>query len=312
MFEYNYNPRTHELFVTLPQNMKFDYSFHCDVAGLLYHALGNDENNEKIESVILSCKQDVDYDKMSKAYLCNVLGYLLSYRRVKWNMELKRQITSTVSIRDGAKFQEISMGDELQKSDQSYYVFHGDKNVQKPVDEITKLLVEKNITLDEEEIKEFLSTTIGEIFSNSINHSNQDEIFFMFDIHYEKDDFYLCVNVIDYGTTIITNVKEFLKTEKNNAFCMNWAIQSGNTTRAGSGGYGLPTLISYIQETKGTLYIISGDIIYQFENSNAAVQTVKGFFYGTSITFMVKLYNDEIMRFDKEHQKIKSISLDDI
>ena len=93
---------------------------------------------------------------------------------------------------------------------------------------------------------------------------------------------------------------------------MNWAIQSGNTTRAGSGGYGLPTLISYIQETKGTLYIVSGDTIYQFENSNAAVQTVKGFFYGTSITFMVKLYNDEIMRFDKEHQKIKSISLDDI
>ena len=78
----------------------------------MYHALGNDEDNEKIESVILSCKQDVDYDKMSKAYLRNVLGYLLSYRRVKWNMELKRQIISTVSIRDGAKFQELRMGDE--------------------------------------------------------------------------------------------------------------------------------------------------------------------------------------------------------
>ena len=51
MFEYNYNPRTHELFVTLPQNMKFDYNFHCDVAGLLYHALGNDENNEKINNI---------------------------------------------------------------------------------------------------------------------------------------------------------------------------------------------------------------------------------------------------------------------
>ena len=153
------------------------------------------------------------------------------HRRVKWNRALQEQITSTVSIRDGAKFQEIRMGDELKKSNQPYYVFHGDKDVQKPVDEITKLLVEKNITLDEEEIKEFLSTTIGEIFSNSINHSNQDEVFFMFDIHYEKGDFYLCVNVIDYGTCI---------------------------------------------------------------------------------TFMVKLYNDEIMRFDKEHQQIKSISLDDI
>ncbi len=231
MFEYNYNPRTHELYVNLPQNMKFDYDFHSDVAGLLFHALGNSESNEKIDTVIISCKQDADYDKMSKAYLFNVFLYLLLHRRVKWNRALQEQITSTVSIRDGAKFQEIRMGDELKKSNQPYYVFHGDKDVQKPVDEITKLLVEKNITLDEEEIKEFLSTTIGEIFSNSINHSNQDEVFFMFDIHYEKGDFYLCVNVIDYGTCI---------------------------------------------------------------------------------TFMVKLYNDEIMRFDKEHQQIKSISLDDI
>lgn len=308
MFEYNYNPKTHELYVDLPQTIMFDYDFHCDVTGLLLHSLGNN----KISDVIISCKWDADYDKMSKAYLLNVFRYLLRYRRVKWNRALQEKITSTVSIRDGAKFREIRMGDELQRSDQFSYLFQGDKNVQKPVNEITKLLVDKNITLDEDEIREFLSTTIGEIFSNSINHSNQNEVFFMFDIHYEKDEFYLCVNVIDYGTTIISNVKDFLKTEQSHEFCMNWAIQSGNTTRAGSGGYGLPTLIKYIQEMKGTLYIVSGDVFYRLENNRETIRAVKGFFYGTSITFMVKLYNGDIMRFDKEHQQIQSISLDDI
>lgn len=311
MFEYNHNPKTHELFVNLPLEIHFDYDFHNDITELLNRCI---ENKQNIDTIYVSCKETASYDKMSKGYLLNILYYLNTLvGTVKWNSALSRKITSTVERQDGEKFKKIEIFQEVQKNTQSYYVFHGDKNVQKPVDEITRLLIEKNITLDEDEIREFLSTTIGEIFSNAINHSHEEEIFFMFDIHYEKGDFYLWVNVIDYGKTIITNVKNYFKQDdKSHASCMNWAIQSGNTTRKGSGGYGLPMLISYIKEVKGILYILSADIIYQLEEKEC-IRLAKGYFYGTSITFKIKLYNENtIIKYDKENETVTSISLDSI
>lgn len=312
MFEYNYNPKTYSLFIQLPQKLRFNYTFHNDVTGLLGKCIGSRDN---IHTLYISCNEDADYDKMSKAYLLNVFRFLLCYiKDVKWNKFLSQKIISTVSQQSGAKFREIILSDEITKSNLTYYVFNKDNDVQKPVDEITKLLVEQNLSLNEETIREFLSTTIGEIFSNSINHSHQDEIFFMFDIHYEKGDFYLCVNVIDYGRTIIANVKDFLHNDdKGNAACMHWAIQPGNTTRHGSGGYGLPMLISYIKEMKGILYILSDSVIYQLDGDSEYIRSAQGVFCGTSITFKVKLYNtNTIINYDTENEKLTSISLDSI
>ena len=313
MFEYNYNSKDKALFVTLPISISFGYQFLDSISDMIDKTLYNKKNN--VESVFFSCSQDAMYDKMSKAYLLNVWLYMSTYKIVKIHKFLGKMIYSTISIEDGARFKEINIIDDITDENLTYYRFHGDKNVKKPVDEMAKLLVEKNLCINSETVKEFLSTTIGEIFSNSINHSEQDEIFFMYDIIYEKGDFYLCINIIDYGTTIIANVYNFFDKEEylDGKKCIEWAIQNGNTTRIGSGGYGLPTLISYIKSTGGNLYILSGNANYRLESGNETILDSKGVFSGTSITFKVKLYDTQRqITYDSEKESLVSINLEDI
>ena len=312
MFEYNYYQKTKGMYVNLPMRMKFDYEFHDDISEMIDKCLLRTDNN--IDCIYVTCDRDSEYDKMCQAYLLNVLRYMAIYKEVKWHKTLADKVVPMIHFRDGGKFSEVDFDKELKKTNLIYYDFHGDKDVQKPVDEMAKLLVNKNLTINSETVKEFLSTTIGEIFSNSINHSEQDEIFFMYNISFEQDDFYLYINIIDYGTTIVSNVKNYLAREYgilDGKSCIEWAIKSGNTTRKGSGGYGLPTLISYIKSTGGELYISSGEANYKLTSESEEILFSKGIFCGTSITFKVKLYDTErVIRYDKESEKIESINLD--
>lgn len=313
MFEYNYNLKDRALFIKLPISISFEYEFLDSISDMLAKTLYNEKND--IECICFSCNQDAIYDKMSKAYLLNIWYYMSTYKIVKLHKYLAEMIYSTISIEDGTKFKEINIIDDITDKNLTYYRFHGDKNVKKPVDEMAKILVDQNLCINSETVKEFLSTTIGEIFSNSISHSEQDEIFFMYDIIYDNKDFYLCINIIDYGTTIISNVRKYLGKEEyqDGKKCLEWAIQYGNTTRIGSGGYGLPTLISYIKSTEGNLFIFSGNTNYKLESGKEKILDSKGIFSGTSITFKVKLYDTERqITYDKENETLVSISLDAI
>lgn len=315
MFGFNYNLRTKELFVNLPDKLEFNCAFLDDVTELMYRCRSE---KEKVEMLIITCSSNVDYDKMSKAYLLNVIRFLMAYIKAKWNKNLRDQIQNVVDKQDGARFKEIDILNAVTNKSLIYYDFHGDKDVERPVNEMAKILVNKNLTINSETVKEFLSTTIGEIFSNSINHSDQNEVFFMYDIIFDGHEFYLCVNIVDYGTTIISNVSQFFAKEKDkeieNKECIKWAIKSGNTTRKGSGGYGLPTLISYIYNTNGELYIFSGDVYYSLCNTKETIMDAKGAFDGTSVTFKVKLYDtSRKIEYNKQkEQLVATISLDSI
>jgi hypothetical protein len=48
---------------------------------------------------------------------------------------------------------------------------------------------------------------------------------------------------------------------------MEWAMGYGATTRQGSGGYGLPTMLDYVKKINGSLYIISGNAACLLENN---------------------------------------------
>ena len=87
----------------------------------------------------------------------------------------------------------------------------------------------------------------------------------------------------------------------------------GNTTRLGSGGYGLPTLIDYVSKIKGELLIFSGDAIYALKGTKANILNAKGDFYGTSISMKIPLFDtSQAIMYDEESNKIVSIDLDKI
>lgn len=314
MFEYNYNPKLCILNICLPKMLKYDFKFMDDMTELIAYIMDNKRGYKEIR---ISCKSEPVYDKMCKAYIFNVLRYLSKKRKVLWSYELNRVITSSVNTTSGSKFTAIDLQKAVYTEELNDYRFGKDENVKKPVEEIAKIIVEKNISIGRETLKEFLTTTIGEIFSNAFLHSDKDELFFIYDIEKVDKDYFLCVTVIDYGNTIVQNVKTYFEEEAEEDIssenCISWAIVNGNTTRKGSGGYGLPTLINYIERAKGELIILSGDVYYRLKEQKTQISKLKGFFAGTSVTFRIKLFETgNIIWYDKDNEKLISISLESL
>lgn len=311
MFEYNYNPNAKALHVHLPRLLRYDFSFMNEMTVFIKRVL-----DEDVSLVLLSCAKGAEYEKISRAYIYNVLLSLISSKSVGWTEELARYI-GDARIKDGHKFHPINEYEAMKGSNLENYKFEQNEDVEAAVNELTRILVEKNLTIDTEKVKEFLSTMIGEIFSNSFIHSAQDEVFLVYDILYQDGSYYLCVNIIDFGTTIVSNVKEYLQKKNHilidNLQCIEWAIKKGNTTREKSGGYGLSTLISYIESTKGELYIFSGNVYLKVSDEGQVTDYAHGFFNGTSVTFKVKLYDlERAILYDTKKEELVSIGLDSI
>lgn len=301
------------LHVNLPGTLIFNLDFMNSTTELIERVL-----DELSMAVVVSCSTGAQYDKMTKAYILIILKYLATLTSIKWNKNLSEMISPSIHMRAGSGFPKINLIDTLTEANAlDYYKFRDGQMVSELVNEMANILVDKNMTINEKEVKEFLSTTIGEVFSNCFLHSNQDEALFMYDILTENDDFYLCVSIIDFGTTIVGNVQEFfMLTDKDvpdSKECLNWAMKKGTTTRRGSGGYGLATLIEYVETANGELSIFSGDVFYSLKNRNIRIDKSLGRFDGTSVVLKAKLFElSQVIKYDTDKNKLVSIRLEDI
>ena len=314
MFVYNYNPKTKILDITLPQELRFDFEFLNGISEMIYIV---EQEGREYKQIRFSSPKNTNYPKMCKAYMFNVWRYLGKSHWVLWNVELNNVIGATVKTVDGGKFSDIDVYETLTSESLNDYRFSNAKSADEAVKKLVRVIVEKNFTIDRNEVSEFLITTIGEIFSNAFLHSDREEAFLIYDIEYDRDDYYLNVTVIDYGKTIIQNVRSFLMHKEgrvvNSIECMEWAIVELNTTRKGSGGYGLSTLIDLIKNARGELTILSGDTYYKLNHSDVKTGNVEGIFLGTTVTFRIKLFETKnIIAYDKKNEKLISFSLDDL
>lgn len=304
------------LIVNLPNRLVFNVYFLIHMDCLVKRAIEND----RIETVRVVCPEIINYDNMCKAYIINILTYINKFpnKGVYINSIFKSRIQNQVMTKEGKDFNKDSDLNELIRNQElEYYTFNGKEDTSGAINHVSSLLVNSMLSINPDKLKDFLNTTIGEIFSNSCNHSDQQEVFFasFVDKSYNGDIF-LTVSIIDYGKTIVNNVKEYLNIEFiSGAECIDWAIKPANTTRMGSGGYGLPTLIDYMKAAKGDLYIFSGEACYLLLNgeNDSTFDVDNGIFFGTSVAFKVKLnQNSFILNYDDENRKIDSISLSDI
>lgn len=317
MFVYNYNPDENRLYVTLPLELNFDRDFLDDTTTLFDFV----KNRNNCKEVLISCKDGKapQYSKLMLAYLYCSLGHLAKKVQVLWHTKLANEVLSTVHTTHRKFVSTDNLKDIIQAKNLNIYWFDTDKDVNPVLRDISELMVKYNFSTEPDALKEFFTTIIGEIVSNSYNHSEQDRVFLMYDVLLEDESFALCVNIIDYGKTIIENVNEYLakkdgihnlKPEE----ALQWAIQSGNTTREGSGGYGFPTLISYLEKVSGELDIFSGNACYLLKSDGTqSLQRAQGHLDGTSVTFKIKLFNfKKIVVFDPVKEKINTISLDSL
>lgn len=311
MFSYNNNTKDKKLFVTIPSEIKYNFNFLNSITELMQKV-----ESSQCEKVYFSCSSpNINFNKMGTAYLYNALLFFSQYRNVFASREVAKCLQEQVLRTDGARFEKIDLKSRLTSSVQQCYCFNDDKKVEQTVQILVEFIAENNLVL--ENAKEFLITTIGEIFSNAFNHSSQKCVYFMYDIEMHDGKFYLVINITDFGNTIISNVQNFQKTlygkEMSDKECIAWAMKDGNTTRMGSGGYGLPTLVDYVGKVNGELLIFSGNCMYALKGTIENILNSKGVFSGTSVSMKIPLFDtSRAILYDETSNRIISIDLDKI
>ncbi len=312
MFSYNNNLKEKKLFVTVPEKIEYNVWFLNNITELM----------EKVESsnckeLFFSCNSEhVNFNKMGTAYLYNAMKSFANRKIVYASRYLMKCLREKVSHTDGTKFEKVEMESSLFDSGAlQCYCFKNDKQVNQTVQILVDFIADKNLIFGD--VKEFLITTIGEIFSNAFNHSEQEQVFFMYDIEWHQKDCFLVINITDFGKTIISNVQNYhehlygRKLESKESIA--WAMKSGNTTRSGSGGYGLPTLVDYVKKVEGELLIFSGDSIYALKGTIENILNAKGNFGGTSVSMKIPLFDTtRAILYDEKSKQIVSIDLDQI
>jgi hypothetical protein len=268
------------------------------------------------KKLYISCDGDkISYSRMAAAYLSNVLYHLAREKTIYVERRLLSNIKQKVNYQEGSKFEKIDIDELVLNEEQQCYRFYNDESVGQSVRILVSFIAKRNLVAGD--FEEFLVTTIGEIFSNAFNHSEEDSIYFMYDIEVKEPNIYLVINITDFGKTIIGNVREYKRRKYNQELdsceCMNWAIQKGNTTRDGSGGYGLPTLKDYVTAINGELLIFSDDCIYGLKGNQENILDSKGMFSGTSVSMKIPLYDSsKIISVGTGENKVESINLDDL
>lgn len=299
------------MFVTIMEDIKYNFHFLNGITELIQRV-----DNSNCEKVYVSCfSENVNFNKMGMAYLYNTLLFFAKKKNVYISNSLMKLVHEQVSHSSGEKFEKIDLYKDSMKSVQQCYCIQGDKSVDQIAEILVDFITDKNLIL--ENAKEFLITTIGEIFSNAFSHSDQNRAFFMYDIELLNEHFFLIINITDYGKTIVSNVQEYQKSVSGKYYsgreCIEWAMKNGNTTRTGSGGYGLPTLVDYVSKVEGELLIFSGDCMYALKGSKENILEAKGTFTGTSVSMKIPLFDtSKAIMYDEESNQIISIDLDQI
>lgn len=311
MFSYNYNSKEGKLFVSVPEKINYNFAFLNSITELMEKA--KQSSCQKI--CFSSGGKDIQCDKMGVAYLYNTLLFFSREKSVLVDRTLYQIFHDQVLHSDSRKFEKIDIQKVSLSNIQQCYLINDDKSVKQTAQTLVDFISENNLIF--ENAKEFLITTIGEIFTNAFGHSDEKNVFFMYDIEWSKHNFYLVINITDYGKTIIHNVQTYQKKYYNKTMegceCIRWAIGVGNTTRLGSGGYGLPTLTNYVNNIKGELLVFSGDSIYALKGTVENIFNSKGEFYGTSISMKIPLFDTtKALMYDEESNKIVSVDLDKI
>lgn len=306
IFSYEYT-EDGNLIINISYNIKYDFTFLNCVTELI-----EEVENGSYKKITISSKHiDVHCSEMSAAYLFNVLAHLPVTNKLYLSPIFFGTFKNAV-YKEGGEFTEININNPV--NSRQNYIFTEESAAGNAVQILVDFIAELNYVLDD--AKEFLNTTIGEIFSNAFLHGDENKVYFMYDIEW-SDRVQLVINITDFGKTIVSNVQNYFgnmnRIIPTDNECIEWAMKSGNTTREGSGGYGLPTLVDYIEKINGELLIFSGKSIYALKGMTDHILNSKGYFFGTSISLKIALFDmSKVISYDKQSMRLISVGLDEL
>lgn len=152
-----------------------------------------------------------------------------------------------------------------------------------------------------------IKRNIYELFENARTHGKCNQIHTCGQFYPQRKK--LHITIVDTGNTIVNNVCQYLKTELSASDCIDWAMQSGNTTKTGtiSGGLGLGIIFDFINLNQGKIQIISANGYWELREKKIAKVDMNFSFAGTIANLEFDLKDDSLYSLADE-----TVSLDNI
>lgn len=143
-------------------------------------------------------------------------------------------------------------------------------------------------------VKECMIDNVLEIFNNVKEHTHAKRLYTCGQYFPKKKLLYF--TVADSGETIPYNVTHFFHDHQLelNDFSVNWAVQSGNSTRRtdSPGGLGLYLLSDFIKMNEGELFIVSGNESFEQTKRGTRCNYLDYNFSGTIVTMAFNMADD--------------------
>lgn len=111
MFSYNDNVKDKKLFVTISEEIKYNFDFLNAITDLMKTV----ENSNCEQVYVSGSVKYTNFNKMGMAYLYNALSFLAKKKNVFIKNDLSKLIHERVTHSDGEKFKKIDLHEDLIK-----------------------------------------------------------------------------------------------------------------------------------------------------------------------------------------------------
>jgi hypothetical protein len=268
---------------SFPETVYSDYEGYACLIDFFSETTGI--SNEKITL-------DFSITKWFDGNLCAVIGAIRSGLSERNNtleiVGLSEEIKTTFTENYFLGINEIQT---LQNIDSAIYYIKLEPNQEKEfADYVEKLMSVNHLPEMSERLKTKINRSILEIFNNAKSHGQSKNIFSCG--QYYPNSMKLDFTIVDLGDTIRLNVRNYLKNLKLSATkSIDWAVQEGNTTRAGNvpGGLGFSLIREFFQLNNGCMEIISSNGFWQERKGNSVLKFFGSIFVGTIVNLEFNL-----------------------
>lgn len=152
-----------------------------------------------------------------------------------------------------------------------------------------------------------IKRNIYELFENARTHGKCSHIHTCGQFYpYHKK---LNITIVDTGKTIVNNVQDFLKEELESCQCIDWAMQTGNTTKDGNtpGGLGLGLIFDFININEGKFQVLSSNGYWELKEGEIKKTDINFSFSGTIANLEFMLNDGKIYSFLDENIDLNKI-----
>lgn len=163
----------------------------------------------------------------------------------------------------------------------------------------------KEIPLMSENYKNRIIDNFLEIFNNVIDHAEAKYVYVCGQFFPKSQSFVF--SIVDVGLTFEQKISNYFKICGKNPpmYSIEWALQSGNTTKLDSpGGLGLTTLMDFLTRNKGSFSIISNNEFYEYNSKGERTILLGNFFPGTIVTIDVNLKDSNHYIIEEDNDEI--------